>query len=145
MSEEPESSGQRKRVDALQLGPRKWLYVHCFPSLHGLNTSHLAGVLLIHWCTMGAISAEPSMHSATFKHFLPTSFYEWVNWPMFWRKTLLWSRSCFYYLSDNIAHRIFPESGVNTGSSKSFWGPFQVWKNAWCKAQKMRLMLLPNW
>lgn len=78
MSEEPESGGRRKRVDALQLGPRKRPYVHYFPS-HGLNANRLAGVLLIHWYTMGAISAEPSMCSATFKYFLPTGFYELVN------------------------------------------------------------------
>jgi len=78
MSEEPESGGWRKRVDALQLGPRKRPYVHYFPS-HGLNTNHLSGVLLIHWYTTGAISAEPSMRSATFKYSLPMGFYEWVN------------------------------------------------------------------
>ena len=79
MSEEPESaSGRRKRVDALQLGPWKRPYVHCFP-LYGLNTSYLAGVLPIHWYTTDAILAEPSMRSVTFKHSLPTDFYEWVN------------------------------------------------------------------
>ena len=48
-------------------------------------------------------------------------------------------------MSDNIANKIFLERGVNTGSSKSFLGPFQVWKNASCKAQKMRLMSSLNW
>ena len=43
------------------------------------NINYFEGVLLIHLCIMGVISAEPSMHCVTFRCSLPMGFYEWVN------------------------------------------------------------------
>ena len=49
--------------------------------LYGSNTNFhpSKGLLPIHLCTTGVISAGWSMHSATFRHFLPMGSCEWVN------------------------------------------------------------------
>ena len=78
MSEEPETSGWRKRVDGLQLGLRKRPSVY-YVLFYGFKTNPSAGALLIHWFTTDTISTEQSMHYATFRRSLPMGLYEWVS------------------------------------------------------------------
>ena len=78
MSEEPETLGRRKRVDGLQLGPRKRPFV-CYILYNDFKTKPLAGVLPIHWFTTDVISEELSMHYAISRPSLPTGSYEWVS------------------------------------------------------------------
>ena len=77
MSEEPESCGRRKRVDGLQLGPRKRPYAHVLYNV--FNTNHFVGPSPIRWCITDAISVEQSMRYATFRRSLPMGFCGWVN------------------------------------------------------------------
>ena len=51
----------------------------CMITFTLFNINYFTGALPIHWCIMGAISAEPSMHYATFRRSLLMGCYEWVN------------------------------------------------------------------